>query len=59
MKICIVDLNANFRYKRNVVMPIITHIATSLFGAPLSVSLTSIALMRNRRVSQFVNDSYW
>ena len=42
MKICIVDLNINFRYKRNVLMPIITHITTSLFGV-LRAAAVSVA----------------
>ena len=51
MKICIVDLNINFRYKRNVLMPIITHIATSLFGVPLAVSVAHVNRARKSRTT--------
>ena len=57
MKICIVDLNINFRYKRNVLMPIITHIATSLFGVPRAADLSVAHVKRSDEKSS--SESIW
>ena len=57
MKICIVDLNINFRYKRNVLMPIITHIATSLFGVPRAAAVSVAHVTRSYEKSS--SEAIW
>ena len=57
MKICIVDLNINFRYKRNVLMPIITHIAKSLFGVTRAAAVSLAHVTRSNEKSS--SESIW